>query len=359
MRLSIIRRYRTLAVALLSIVLLGACQTATTTTKMFTIGVVRYTPALDLIFDGFKEGMTRLGYIENQNVIYFVSTPAGTADKLDPIINEFKDKKVDLIFSLGTPASQAAKRLTEGTNQRVLFQAFDPVLSGIVTSLSHPGGNMTGIQHGLSEAKRVEWFTKVVPNAKRFFVMYNPADKSASLSVDQIKSAATALGIQLIIRETKTVGEVLTAVANIPSDADAIYMPADGLVAGQMATLVSTAYARKLPLAVVVESNVVNGALFSYGFEYRTEGVQFSRLADQIFKNVAPGDIPIETAEFFLTVNLDTAQKIGLTLSDDLLRRANRIIRPGEVQQLPTLTFSTQPALTPAATPLPVERTFF
>ncbi|MBN1934864.1 MAG: ABC transporter substrate-binding protein, partial [Anaerolineae bacterium] len=204
----------------------------------------------------------------------------------------------------------------------------NPVGAGIVASAERPGGNMTGVESSLGEGVKLEWLTKIVPHVKRVYVPYNPDDTSGKLALAQLEQVAPKLGVELVVVETRSADQVTEAIANIPADVDALFMVTDSLNAGRRSDWAKAALARKLPLAVPPGGEPTEeGALFTFGFSPAAVGGQAARLADQILKGAAPADLPIETPELFLSINLKTAQTIGLEISDDILRQAATVIR--------------------------------
>ncbi len=142
-----------------------------------------------------------------------------------------------------------------------------------------------------------------------------------------VLAAATLLGVEVITQEVSTESEINRAIATVPEDVQAIFLAQDSLVAAHIAEFAAAAIAHQLPLCSPTDGQVEQGALVSYSFRLNEIGQQAARLADQIFSGIPPANLPVETAEFFLTVNLKTATAINLTLSDDLLRTADRVIR--------------------------------
>jgi putative ABC transport system substrate-binding protein len=137
--------YFIVAIALISSLVLGACA-GTSEKKMYTIGVVNLSASFDSMLDGFKSGMEAEGFKEGENVTYLYDGPAANPAALDGILENYKNKQVDLVLTFGTTATLKAKKALEGTNIPVIFgPVTDPVGSGIVTNLLAPGGNMTGI----------------------------------------------------------------------------------------------------------------------------------------------------------------------------------------------------------------------
>jgi putative ABC transport system substrate-binding protein len=322
------RRTRWMAVALLILagLLLAACQP--TQPKTVTIGVVNLAPVLNPIFDGFKTGMTEMGYIEGEDVTYIYEGPVGSIDKLEPAIQSLLDSDVDLILSISTPATQAAQRVTAGTDMPVVFVPLtDPVAAGVVQSLSQPGGNITGVTFGASEARRLEWLLKTVPNVKRIYVPYNPDDESPVIALARVSEAASKLGVELVLREARNSDEITAAIEAIPDDVDAIFLLPDSLMVSRASDFVAATLDLNLPFAVPGDEEVEAGALISYSMNFHASGEQAARLADQILKGTKPADLPVETTEFFLVINLQTAEAIGLDIPDQILRQADTIIR--------------------------------
>jgi putative ABC transport system substrate-binding protein len=293
--------------------------------QTYTIGVVNLAPALDATLEGFKEGMTELGYVEGENITYIYEGATDSIDKLGPVAQGLVATDVDLILSITTPATQAAQQATADNDIPVVFvPVTDPVGAGIVDSLRSPGGNITGITFGIQEVRRLEWLIQVVPTIEQIYVPYNPEDRSAVLALETVSEAATALGVELITHKVRNLEEIAAAIDNIPEEADAIFLLPDSLVGGRATEFVEL----ELPTSAANPEDLkIHGVLTSYGIDQVSAGKQAARLADQILQGTKPADLPVETAEFFSAVNLKTAEAIGLDISDDVLLQADIIIR--------------------------------
>lgn len=296
--------------------------------RTYTIGVINLSPALDDTFIGFKQGMTDLGYIEGENVTYIYAGATGSVDKLDEVAQDLVDARVDLIFSLTTPATQAAQKATADNNIPVVFGILtDPVGAGVVADLAQPGGNITGVTFGPQEAQRLTWLTKIAPDVKRVYVIYNPNDNSARLALKIAIETADKLGLEIITREAGAPEDIDTVLANLPEDAEAIYLLPDGQTETKLADILAVANARNLPVSVPNVNLVAEGPLYSYAMKLVPTGMQAARIAEQILKGIKPADLPVETTEFFLAINLKTAQAIGLNIPDNILIQADIIYR--------------------------------
>jgi len=296
--------------------------------KTYTIGVINLAPTLEDTFTGFKEGMTELVYTEGANVNYIYAGTAGSIDKLDGLAQELVNAKVDLIFSISTPATQAAQKATASNNIPVVFGVVtDPLGASVVASLAQPGGNITGVTFGPQEAQRLEWLTKISPDVKQVYIIYNSNDNSAKLALKIATETAAKLGLEIIPREARDPNEIAAALTDFPEAADAIYLLPDSQTEAKLADILAVANARHLPTSVANSTRVKDGPLYSYAMELVPTGQQAARLADQILKGIKPADLPVETTEFFLAINLKTAQAIGLTIPDNILSQADTIYR--------------------------------
>lgn len=321
------QRWTILVGAIVFSLLLTACG-GLTKPKTYTVGVILYTPTLEFTWTGFKQGMTDLGYIEGQNISYIYAGPIDNINKLDGVAQDLVKAKVDLILAISTPAAQAAKRATANTKIPVVFVPLtDPVGAGLVTSLTQPDGNITGVTFGIQEARRLEWLTRIAPATKRVYIIHNPDDTSANLALKMVTATAANLGLEIISREARTPDEVDAALAKLPENIDALYLVPDVKTEAKLADILAVTNSRRLPTSVANVERVKEGALFTFAFKQDAAGRQAARLADQILRGIQPADLPVETTEFFLAINLKTAQAIGLVVPDDILSQADTIYR--------------------------------
>lgn len=293
-----------------------------------TIGVVNLTPDLDGVYDGFKAGMEELGYVEGDNVIYIYEGAAMSVDRLDTLIENVMTQDPDLILSMTTPATLRVQQATEGRDIPVVFvPVYDPVGVGLVDSLRNPGGNSTGITDSGQLGKVLEWHLAISPQATRILVPHNPTDPASVQGLAALSLAAATHNIELVIVETRDEAEFIVALDDIsPDDVDAIYSLNMTLAFGHADKLVETSQLNQIPL-IGGGPQFRQGAVMSYGSNLFEMGQQASRMVNRILTGTAPQDIPIETSEFFLGINLQSAVAIGITVPDEVLRQADEIIR--------------------------------
>jgi putative ABC transport system substrate-binding protein len=291
--------------------------------KHYVIGVLNYTVAAELCLQGFKDGMHDAGYIEGNNITYIYN---GIFQEKTALMDEGRhllENKVDLILAMSTPASMAAKAVTADSRTPVVFGPVnDPVGSGIVDKVRKADSHVTGVFFGIQEVKRLEWMVKLKPEVKRIFVLYNPKDRSPQITIKKLQKAAGLLGVELVLGEASDATAIAKVLDAMPEDIDALYMPTDSLMATHIAEFVRVATKRRLPLSTPHRPGVEQGALYSYGFDHIAVGRQMARLADQILRGIPPSDLPVESAELFLSINVTAAESIDLEISDDILRQS-------------------------------------
>lgn len=304
----------------------GGCSQTSEEEKTYTIGVINFSLAAEPAYHGFRQAMTELGYREGRNIRYLYQGHLPDKDMLLTEARRLMAAKVDLIFAMTTPAALAAKKVTAGTAIPVVFgPVSNPVASGLVATLKEPGGNITGITFSQQEPKRLEFFKNTIPSIKRICFPYNSKDRSPTRNLQILTEVAAKLAVELVPIPLHTNTEIDAFLADFPPGFDAIYLPTDSLMASRISDFAALAIARKLPLATAHKEGVAAGGLLSYGFSTFTVGRQAAHLADQILRGTQPAHLPVEVTEFSPTINLATARKIGVTISDTILRQASII----------------------------------
>ena len=294
----------------------------------YTIGLVTNNPNGLKNVQGFRDGMAELGYIEGENVTYIFADGPVTGAALEAALQDMVEKKVDLIFTAGTPTGVAAHQATAETNIPVVFGVIaDPIAAGVMDDITTPGGNMTGVMLSENQGRRLELLLEIVPGARRIFVPYNPEDAAPVSALAQMQERASDLGIDIITAEAHNDDEVTPLLNNMPEDIDAIFLLPDSVVNARLVDIVALAIDRGLPVSGPSNAQVEDGALTAYGIIHHEVGVQVAQIADKILKGGDPGTLPVQTAEFYLAINLETADAIGLEIPYSTLQQAKIIIR--------------------------------
>jgi len=309
---------------ILSITLLLSCTNGSKTDeKDYRVGIIQFTNTNDKTRQGFIDGMTSRGYIDGQNIEYIYFGNAYSFNEIDELLDRIISLKPDLIYSATTPATIRAYKKTKDLGIPVVFGPVnDPVKAGVVSNLRAPGENITGIRLTASDPKRLEWLKMLKPDLKKVLIPYKKDDTSSNITVNLVASAAVGMEIEIIKYPLLTKEDVLNLIDKLPEDIDAIFMPRDGIVMSAVKEFAAVCLEKKLILTTPRLEQVQQGATTGYGFIGYELGKQASRIADLILKGTDPGLIPVETGEDYLFINNDVANKIGLNISDMILRQA-------------------------------------
>jgi len=297
--------------------------------RSFTIGLITNNPNGMRNVEGFVEELSELGYVEGVNVTYRYSGEPMTGDDLERELEDFLEVEVDLVFTAGTPTGVAAHRIMKGTGIPIVFGVIaDPLAAGVMEDLSHPGGNITGVKLGIDQVRRLELLKQLAPTIDSVLVPYNPDDSAAATAVEQISLVAGELGIELVLAEARNDAEVTELLDSIPDHIDSVFLVPDSTVNARLADILERALQLSLPTSGPSTAQVEEGALMTYGFIHEEAGAQAAHIADRVLRGADPGNLPVEDTESFLAVNLNTAEVIGLDVSDATLQQARIIIRP-------------------------------
>ncbi len=272
-----------------------------------------------------------LGYVEGKSIALEERSSQGRDERFPDLASDLVRLNANIIVTWGTPATLAAKRAT-ATIPIVMASAGDPVRSGLVSSLAHPGGNVTGLTvlgPGLA-AKRLELLKDAVPNMSRVAFLWNPANPDQKSSFDEVQAASRALGVTLHSVEARTREELEQALAAMKqSRPSALLMTADGVHQRYIGRIVSFTLETRLPVMYQLKEAVDRGGLMSYGASLPDLGRRAAHYVDKILKGAKPADLPVEQpTKFELVINLKTAKALGLTIPQSLLLRADEVIHP-------------------------------
>lgn len=312
-----------------TVVALAGCgqQPATAPPDVLTIGIVNASAVREVVVESFKAELSRLGYAEGERVRYLYEGATSDAAARDAWAAGLVAQDVDLILGVTTLGAQSAARATDSIPV-VFVPVTDPVGAGLVDSLREPGGNVTGVTNGNPHPLRLRLLYDINPSIRRIYVPFNSESAPVVSSIESVREMAQELGLELVEADIRTEEQMVAATATLPSDIDAIFIPPDPLIIGYSRQWVEAANTLGVPVSSLSGQEVENGALMSYGEDVSKAAVQAARMADTILSGAAPADLPVETTEYFLSLNLATAQAINLSIPDDMIRRATLVIRP-------------------------------
>ena len=298
--------------------------------KTYRIGFVWDSPTVwPHALEAFRQGLRELGWVEGQNIIVEYRWAEGRFDRLPSLMADLVHLKVDLIVAPTSIYAGAAKRATS-TIPIVFVSHADPIGSGHVASLAHPGGNATGLTIMMSETmvKSLELLKATIPGLTGVAVIWDPATPAHAPALEAVEAAGRTLDLRLkplAVRSATEFDSAFSAIARQQSVA--VLVLSTPLYMGESKRLAELALANKLPTMFGPREHVEAGALLSYG---PARADLYSRAAvyvDKILKGAKPADLPVQQAtKFELVINLKTAKALGLTIPQSVLLRADEVI---------------------------------
>jgi putative ABC transport system substrate-binding protein len=254
----------------------------------------------------------------------------GDFNRIRQLAADLVQSKVDVIVVDSTNAARAAKQATR-TIPIVMALVGDPVGSGVVTNLAHPGGNVTGLSIMQPEliAKRLQLLKETIPRLTRVAVLWNPATPFHPKSIEDLKAAAPSLTMELSFLGVRTPEEIRPAFSAMArTHAEALYVLGDAFFSSHRTTLLELASKARLPVISVSRGFVDVGALMSYGPDFGDLYRRSAGYVDKILKGAKPGDLPIEQpTKFELVVNLKAAKALDITITQSILLQADEVLR--------------------------------
>ena len=283
--------------------------------------------------EAFRYALSELGYIEGKNIVLEIRGGGAQPDRLFDLAAELVRIQVDVIVAGGRPALDAAMNATSKL-PIIMRTATDPVAAGLVPSLAHPGGNVTGVTSITTKliGKQLELLAEVVPEAKHIAVLTaqpNQARFMATRSYKEMEAAARALGAKLqvqLARDTNSIDNAFSTI--IKERARALIVIPSPLYLQHGERIINHVAKHRLPAIYYQTVFAENGGLMSYATNNADEYRRAAIYVDKILKGANPGDLPIEQpTKFELVINLKTAKQIGLIMPPNVLARADRVIR--------------------------------
>jgi putative tryptophan/tyrosine transport system substrate-binding protein len=298
--------------------------------KMPTIGYLGPTTSAveSQRITAFVQRLRELGWIEGRTIAMEYRWAEGRSERFIEIAAEFVRLKVDVIVTYATPPVIAAKQATS-VIPIVFAVAGDPVNTGLVASLSRPGGNVTGLSVQQTElaGKRLELLRELVPRLRRLAIMGNADNSATVLEMGDVLTKARNQGLDVVTLEIRRAQDIASAFEALKGRADALYVCNDPLVNTNRIRINTSALGARLPTIYNWRENVEAGGLMSYGANFPDTFRRTAELIDKVLRGVKPADIPVEQpTKFDLVINLTTAKALGLEIPPMLLARADEVI---------------------------------
>ena len=282
------------------------------------------------LFDAFRQGMRELGYVEGQNLTIDARwLDVVSSDQVAILTTELVRSKVDVVVAHG--ASVPGVKAASGSTPVVFGYSGDPVAAGLVTSLSRPGGNLTGMTILDAElaGKRVEFLTEAAPRVSRVAVLWTPLHVGEDEVSRNTEIAARRMGLPIRQFPVRTAAEVDAALETMARDkVDGVVALSNSLIMNHRSAIAEFSLKHRIATISGWEDFALDGNLMTYGPDLQQVWQQLATYVDKILKGARPPDLPVEQpTKFQLVINLKAAKGLGLTIPPPLLLRADRVVR--------------------------------
>jgi putative tryptophan/tyrosine transport system substrate-binding protein len=295
--------------------------------NLTTIGFLGTDPSASAWNAAFVMRLRELGWIEGRTVAIEYRWSKGRPERVAEIAAEFTQQNVDLIVTYG--AAVATLKQATPSIPIVFATAVDPVGDGLVASLSHPGGNVTGLSLQATEAagKRIGLLREVVPQLGRLGILFDAGYAAAVREEGEVQTVALALGLEVVPQEIRRAEDIASAFNALKGQADALYVTENALIFANRENIAALALGAQLPTTCTDADIARVGALMSYGPNFPALFRRAAEIVDKILRGAKPGDIPVEQpTKFDLVINLKTANALGLTMPHNMLVLADEVI---------------------------------
>lgn len=288
-------------------------------------------PALNAVRDGIIKSLESCGYKEGDNITYDIQSAQGNMVTASQIAKKFAGDKDNLAIGIATPTALAIINVFQklAPDTPVVFSAVtDPVGAKMVADINHPGGNVTGVSDLAPIAKQFDLVFELGLKPQAVGIIYNSGEQNSRSQLELAKAAAAQHGVALVERAIANSADVYAAAQSLVGKVQAIYITTDNTVVSALESVIKVADEQKIPLIMSDTDSVKRGALAAKGFDYYKHGLQTGEMVCRILKGKKPADIPVEfQKDLKLLVNETTAQKIGVTIPADIMKKADEVIK--------------------------------
>lgn len=300
----------------------AADDTDSAAVESYKIGISQFVqhPALDAATAGFKQAFEDAGI----EVEWDEKNANGDQSTAVSIAQDLASSSPDLVLAVATPSAQTAAQAI--MDIPVLFTAVTDAVEGqLVDSNEAPGGNLTGTSDMAPIDDQLALLQEIVPDVKTLGIVYASGEVNSQVQVDAVTEAADGLGIEVVTKTVTTANDISAATEAL-GDVDAIYVPTDNMVVAGIASLVQVAETKQIPVIAAEAGTVEGGAIITLGIDYTKLGYQTGEMAIKVLEGADPATTPVEFAnEFTYVVNEGAAERMGVTIPQEILDKAEKI----------------------------------
>lgn len=304
----------------------SVCMGSAAIAQTVSVSSIVEHPALDSVKDGIYDVLKEKGYTDKDSFKWQFQTAQGNTAIAAQIARKFVGDKSDVIVAISTPSAQAVVAATKEIP--VVYSAVtDPIAAQLVPTMEASGTNVTGVSDALALEDQVDLIQRLVPDVKSIGMVYNPGEANSVVVVEALRELLSERDINLVEATAARTVDVGAAARSLVGKVDAIYTNTDNNVVSAYEALVKVGNDAQIPLIASDTDSVERGAIAALGINYYNMGRQAGVLVDRILQGENPGDVPSEYGEDLeLFINLDAASKQGVSISDDVIADAAKVI---------------------------------
>ena len=301
---------------------------ASSKNKVVKVGILQYVThdALDEIERGIVDGLKDAGY-SGDNIKLTVLNAEGDQSKIQTMSKQLVAAKNDVVIGIATPAAQGLASATKDIPV-VMGAISDPVGSKLVKNLKKPEGNVTGVSNQVPIKQTVELIQEVTPSAKTIGVLYASSEDNSVSQVAQFKKYAQKAGLSVKEYAVPTTNEIKTTMSVMTGQVDAVFVPQDNTIASAFTTVVNEANSAKIPVYSSVDTMVKQGSIGSIAQSQYGLGTETAKVAIKLLAGQKVADVPVKVVDTgTATLNLKAAKLLDITISDELLKKADIAVK--------------------------------
>lgn len=322
-----------LLAVLLSATLATGASFADEKKKVYVNQIVEH-PALDATAKGIRDGLKERGYIEDENLDFIVESAQANVALAAQISTKFVAQNADVTVGIGTPSAQSlVKPAMEGKTKMVFSSITDPVSASLVPALENGNNNVTGMSNYVEVAPQLAMFKEVLPEMKKIGFIYNPGEANSITQLKDLEEAAPDFGLEVVTQSVNRTADVPQAATRLANQTDAIFIYGDNTALAALESIVIAGIKAGKPVFVADTDAVLSGPLAALGPNQYQLGIDTAEMIADILDGQDINTIPVGFPDKMeLVINMDTANKLGLTLPKEVVEAAAVIIKDGKAE---------------------------
>ena len=319
----------------LSAALVSSISFAADMKKVYVNQIVEH-PALDMTAKGIRDGLKDRGYIEGENLDFIVESAQSNVALSAQISTKFVAQKADVTVGIGTPSAQSlVKSAMDGKTKMVFSSITDPLAASLVKSLEGSNTNVTGMSNYVDVVPQLEMFKQVLPEMKKIGFIYNPGEVNSITQLADLEKAAPQFGLEVVAQSVNRTADVPQAAARLANQTDAIFIYGDNTALAALESIVIAGIKAGKPVFVADTDAVISGPLAALGPNQYQLGIDTADMIADVLDGKDINEIPVGFPDKMeLVINMDTAEKLGLTLPTEIVESAAIIIKDGKAESV-------------------------